>query len=311
MSLIFKNSPQILRLILVDPKRVEFPIYGAIPHLLTPVIFEANKTVNLLTWLTHEMERRFEILRNVKCRDIASFNSLMSKNNNLRDEYGIMPYIVLVVDELADLMASKGRDVEAAIVRLAQLSRAVGIHLVLATQRPSVDVITGLIKANLTTRVSFQVASQFDSRTILDMSGAENLLGKGDMLYLSAEFGKPKRIQGCYVEQKDVKKVIDFVSQKNDAMEKKDFEEKLAEQLERTSEVNLDMDVDDPLFEEAKRVVIQYKKASASLLQRRLKIGYARAARLIDILEEKNIVGPADGARPREVYLDKELEQEF
>ena len=308
MSLVCHNSPRILRLILVDPKRVEFPIYNQLPHLLTPVIFNAQKTVNLLNWLTGEMEKRFEILSEVKTRDIQSFNKVISKNSKLKTEYGIMPYIILIIDELADLMASRGREVEAGIVRLSQLARAVGIHLVVATQRPSVDVITGLIKANLTSRVAFQVASQVDSRTILDTAGAESLLGNGDMLYLSSEFGKPKRIQGCYVIQKDVKKIIDFISRENTPAEE-EIEQRLSEEIEKTSrEGPGHVDFEDLLYEEAKKTVLEYKKASASLLQRRLKIGYARAARLLDMLEEKGVVGPADGAKPREIYLEEDDE---
>jgi len=308
VSLIYRNSPQILRFVLIDPKRVEFPIYNQLPHLLTPVIFNAEKTVNLLNWLIGEMERRFEIMSEVKARDIKSFNQVITKNSKLKTEYGIMPYIVLVIDELADLMAAKGREVEAGIVRLSQLARAVGIHLVVATQRPSVDVITGLIKANLTSRVAFQVASQVDSRTILDTAGAESLLGNGDMLYLSSEFGKPKRIQGSFVIQKDVKKVIDFISRENKPGEKEEeIEERLTEELEKlpSEGPTTVVDFEDPLYEEAKKIVLEYKKASASLLQRRLRIGYARAARLLDILEDKGIVGPADGAKPREVYLEE------
>ncbi len=312
VSLIFRNSPKILRLILVDPKRVEFPIYASLPHLLTPVIFNAQRTVNLLNWLIGEMERRFDVLSQVKSRDIQSFNNLLSKNSKLREEYGVMPYIILIIDELADLMAAKGREVEAGIVRLSQLARAVGIHLVVATQRPSVDVITGLIKANLTSRVAFQVASHVDSRTILDTAGAESLLGSGDMLYISSEFGKPKRIQGCYVVQQEVKKVIDFIKKQNILPEKGEIEESIKEELEKVSEEKTggEVDFEDSLYEEAKRIVIEYKKASASLLQRRLKIGYARAARLLDILESKGIVGPADGAKPRDILISDEEEND-
>lgn len=309
VSMIFRNSPQILRLILVDPKRVEFTVYENVPHLLSPVIFNAQKTINVLNWLIGEMERRFEILSQVKARDIGSFNATISKSQKLKEEYGIMPFIVLIIDELADLMAAKGREVEASIVRLSQLARAVGIHLVVATQRPSVDVITGLIKANLTSRVAFQVASQVDSRTILDTTGAETLLGSGDMLYLSSDFGRPRRIQGCYVFHKDVKKIVEFIKTENSVFEKGNMEEaieeKLLEELERSSEtksVSGDVDFEDAFFDEAKKIVQEYHKASASLLQRRLKVGYARAARLLDILEDRGIIGPPDGAKPREVY---------
>ncbi len=304
LSLIYRNSPQILRFILIDPKRVEFSIYSPLPHLLTPVIYNAPKTVNVLNWLIGEMERRFEILSEIRTRNIRDFNKIVSKNSKLREEYGIMPYIILIIDELADLMAAKGREVEAGIVRLSQLARAVGIHLVVATQRPSVDVITGLIKANLTSRITFQVASQIDSRTVLDTAGAESLLGNGDMLFLSSESSKPRRIQGAYVSQKEVKKVINFIERENAPREKEEIEERLNEKIESLiDKIPGELDFEEPLYEEAKEVIIQYKKASASLLQRRLKIGYARAARILDMLEAKGIVGPADGAKPREVHI--------
>ncbi len=306
LSLIFRNSPQYLKLILIDPKRVEFPIYSSLSHLLTPVIYNAIKSVQVLNWLIGEMERRFDLLSEARVRDIQGFNKTILKNPKLRNEYDLMPYIVLIIDELADLMAVKGREIEAAIVRLSQMARATGIHLVVATQRPSVDVITGLIKANFTSRIAFQVATQTDSRTILDMAGAEKLLGKGDMLFLSPESGKPKRIQGCWVDQKEVKKVIDFMQKENSVEEREDLKEKLIEELEKESPEFTSLDYDDSLYEEAKAVVLEYKKASASLLQRRLKIGYARAARLLDILEEKRIIGPGEGAKPREVYFSDE-----
>jgi DNA segregation ATPase FtsK/SpoIIIE, S-DNA-T family len=309
-TLLYENSPETLRLILIDPKRVEFPVYNDLPHLLTPVIFDAQKSVNAFKWLIGEMERRFGVLSEAKARDINSYNEIMAKQG---DE--MMPYIVLVVDELADLMASRGREIEAAIVRLAQMARAVGIHLVLATQRPSVEVITGLIKANITSRITFQVASQVDSRTILDTAGAEKLLGAGDMLFLSAEISKPKRTQAAYVSEKEVKKVVKYVKTENPSAAEETEEnpevtsdsqkEDLTESLEKTLENGGAMDFmggeDDPLYEEAKKVVIESKKASASLLQRRLRVGYARAARLIDMLEEKGVVGPGEGAKPREI----------
>jgi len=308
VSLLYRNSPQTLRLILVDPKRVEFPVYSRLPHLLAPVVCRPQKTVNVLNWAVKEMERRFDVLQEAKTRDIKAFNALVSQNKKLKEEKGIMPYIILIIDELADLMAAMGREVEAGIVRISQLARAVGIHLVVATQRPSVDVITGLIKANLTSRVAFQVASQVDSRTILDCAGAENLLGRGDMLYLSPEYGKPKRLQGCYVLAKDVKKVISFIADNNKKAlpeaEEEQVGKDLASELEKEPMITESgAGQEDPLYEEAKRVVFDYKRASASLLQRRLKVGYARAARLLDMLEENGIIGPADGAKPREVYI--------
>jgi DNA segregation ATPase FtsK/SpoIIIE, S-DNA-T family len=304
LSLVYRNSPELLNLILIDPKRVEFPVYNDLPHLLAPVILDAHRAVNALKWLIGEMERRFRVLSDVKARDIISYNQQIS------DKSEVLPYIVLVVDELADLMAAKGREMEAGIVRLAQMARAVGIHLVLATQRPSVEVITGLIKANITSRVTFQVASQVDSRTILDTAGAEKLLGQGDMLFLSSELGKPRRLQGAYISDKEVKRVANYIKSKNERQGDfaigDDVLNVQREDLERSldmpeNEFNGDFG-DDPLFDEAKRVVLEARKASASLLQRRLRVGYARAARLIDILEEKGIVGPGEGAKPREVY---------
>jgi S-DNA-T family DNA segregation ATPase FtsK/SpoIIIE len=312
LSLIWRNSPQILRLILIDPKRVEFPIYNSLPHLLTPVVCNAQKAVQILNWLVAEMERRFKILSEVQARDIQSFNKKISSSAKLKEDYGIMPFFVVIVDELADLMAIKGKEAEAGIIRLSQLARAVGIHLVLATQRPSVDVITGLIKANFTSRIAFLAASQIDSRTILDTTGAETLLGNGDMLFLSSEIIKPKRIQGCFVTQKEVQKVIDFIQKENKSLEEKEeVKETLSAELEQQDAegISEDYDYEDNLYEDAKKIVFEHKKASASLLQRRLKIGYARAARLLDILENKGVIGPGEGAKPREIYLDQ-FEQE-
>jgi len=305
LSLLYQNSPDILKFILIDPKRVEFPVYNDLPHLLTPVIFDAQKSINAFRWLITEMERRFDVLSQEKARDIASYNEVV-----LREGREPLPYIVLIVDELADLMAARGRDIEAGIVRLAQMSRAVGIHLIVATQRPSVEVITGLIKANITSRITFQVASQVDSRTVLDMSGAEKLLGAGDMLFVSAEITKPRRIQAAYVSDKEVKKVVRFIKTQNPSVGVEEPAKELVHELKKTLEENKEFDFmageDDPLLEEAKKLVIEAKKASASLLQRRLRVGYARAARLIDILEEKGVVGPGEGAKPREILISNE-----
>ena len=304
-------SPRILRFILVDPKRVEFPVFNALPHLLCPVIYNARQTITALRWLTGEMERRFDLLAEAKARNIAGFNEVALKN-----ETEPLPFIVFIIDELADLMAAKGRDIEAGIVRLAQMARAVGIHLIVATQRPSVEVITGLIKANITSRVTFQVASQVDSRTVLDTSGAEKLLGLGDMLYISAHTPKPKRIQGAFVSEKEVKKVMKHISSESEEpVRETETQIELLRGLEETSgklEKGLSGTYDeeeDPLYEEAKKLVFEARKASASLLQRRLRIGYARAARLIDTLEGKGVVGPGEGARPREVYGEIESEE--
>jgi len=303
LSLIFRNSPQDLRFLLIDPKRVEFSVYQDLPHLLCPVIHDVQKTIATLTWITKEMERRFKILAKSGTRDIFSYN------RKFPDEK--IPFIILIIDELADLMAARPREMEAGIVRLAQLARAVGIHLVLATQRPSVEVITGLIKANITSRIAFQVASQVDSRTILDTSGAEKLLGKGDLLFISARFAKPKRAQAPFVSEKEVREVVNFLA-KNYSFELDsnilDIKNSLKEALDKEQETFIGGEflAEDPLYERAKQLVIEAQKASASLLQRRLRIGYARAARILDMLEERGIIGPADGAKPREVYQKRE-----
>lgn len=319
LSLLWRNSPDILRLVLVDPKRVEFTPYKPLPHLLCPPITQKAKVMPVIKWLIEEMETRFGILHDAGQRDIISYNEAVmkkeEKNNSEKEGPQKLPYIMVVIDELADIMSSKGKEFEAGIVRLAQMSRAVGIHLILATQRPSVEVITGLIKANITSRVAFQVGSQVDSRTILDTAGAEKLLGRGDMLFLSAEVGKPKRIQSAFISSKEVKKVVEHI-EKTEQKTSEDLEESLGEVLEQSPEQeNLEFSggggtSDDDLYEEAKRVVIRARKASASLLQRRLKIGYARAARLLDMLEENGAIGPSQGAKPRDVYIAEEGEDE-
>lgn len=318
LSLLYQNPPNLLKFILIDPKRVEFPVYSDIPHLLAPVVVDTQKTVNALKWAVSEMERRFELLASVKVRDIAGFNS----NKKVVETHGPLPYIAIIIDELADLMAARGKEIEALIVRLAQMARAVGIHLVLATQRPSVEVITGLIKANITSRIAFQVASQIDSRTILDMAGAEKLLGNGDMLYLAGDASKPKRVQGAYVTEKEVRRVADYLRESAGSpvtealvsipeVDSRPRGSLLTQPAVASSEIldsrfdfeEIAGDTDDELYEEAKKVVIQSRKASASLLQRRLRVGYARAARLLDMLEGDGVVGPGDGAKPRDVYV--------
>jgi len=293
LSLLYTNSPDSLRLILVDPKRVELTPYNNIPHLLTPVITSVEKTINALRWVTGEMDRRFRLLEETGKRNIQGYNS-----NGTEEQ---LPYIVVVIDELADLMAVAATEVEGVIIRLAQMARAVGIHLVVATQRPSVDVITGLIKANITSRVAFSVASGMDSRTILDTTGAEKLLGRGDMLYISAELSKPRRLQGAFVNDQEIEAVTTYVK----SLGSPDFVTGVVEKQTSTdmgSGVTGDSS-DDELYDEAKDLVVRAGKASASYLQRRLRIGYARAARLLDLLEEHNVIGPGDGAKPREVYL--------
>jgi S-DNA-T family DNA segregation ATPase FtsK/SpoIIIE len=301
MSLLFRNSPQTLKIILVDPKRVELTAYNGIPHLITPVIIETKKTIHALRWCVAEMDKRYELLNASGKRNIASYNS-HAKGQKL-------PYIAVVIDELADLMAVAARDVEAAIVRLAQMARAVGIHLVVATQRPSVDVITGLIKANITTRMAFNVASSIDSRTILDHAGAEKLLGNGDMLYITASLSKPKRIQGAYVNEQEVERVTTFLREHTEG--EPEYVDAITTGQVTTGQgpsaevMGEGGDESDPLLEQAKEVIIENQKASASLLQRRLSVGYARAARLLDLMEEKGWIGPGVGAKPREIFIGK------
>lgn len=305
-SLLYRNPPDLLRFIMIDPKRVELTLYNKIPHLLTPVITEAKKAIFALKWAIKEMERRYNVLEGHAVRDIASYHKhLASGVSSEKDkEEEKMPYIVIIIDELADIMSTYPRELEGAIVRLAQMSRAVGIHLVLSTQRPSVDVITGLIKANIPTRVALQVSSQIDSRTILDAAGAEKLLGAGDMLYLAGDMGKPVRLQSAFVSETEVKAVVDWLAKHYADAETSEINLTAPEPNALFSiDVSDSADEDgDELYEEAKSEVIRAGKASASYLQRKLKVGYARAARLLDILEERGVIGPGDGAKQREVY---------
>lgn len=305
VSLLYQNNPDDLRFIMVDPKRVELPVYNGIPHLLTPVITDVSKTINALKWCLNEMDRRFEILSKAGKRNIASYNEDIT--NNKKAEAEKMPYLVFIIDELADLMVAAAKDIEGAVIRLAQMSRAVGIHLILATQRPSVDVITGLIKANMPARIAFSVASGTDSRTILDSLGAEKLLGQGDMLFVTAELSKPKRLQGAYVGEKEIKKIVRYIKD-NGGEPNYDNEVVERQKVRGVAGVGIDgaSDDDDELLAEAKEMVINSGKASASYLQRRLSIGYARAARLLDILEEIGVVGPSNGAKPREILISQE-----
>lgn len=311
LSLLYQNNASTLRLIMVDPKRVELTMYNGIPHLLTPVITDPKKTVNALRWTINEMNRRFGLLSQQSKREIHTYNDSVNEEDRL-------PHIVFIIDELADLMTMAASEVEAGIIRLAQMARAVGIHLIIATQRPSAEVITGLMKANIPARIAFSVASQIDSRTILDCSGAEKLLGRGDMLYLTAELSKPKRIQGAFVSEEELQRVIKHL--KGD--EEPEYDDDIISNNGLTQNGTVNMfgganDDYDSKFGEAKDLILRSGKASASLLQRHLRIGYARAARVLDELEEAGIVGPADGAKPREVFtehlrskLEKEYEEE-
>ncbi len=317
-SLLYRNSPEYLKFIMVDPKRVELTSYNKIPHLLTPVITNPKDTIKALKWAAKEMDRRYDILEAEGTRDIESYHERVvkparkkfkEKNEEERDPSDLpetMPYIVIIIDELADIMAAYPRELEASIVRLAQMSRAVGIHLILSTQRPSVNVITGLIKANIPARIALQVASQIDSRTILDSGGAERLLGSGDLLYLSGEMSKPKRIQSAFISEDEVRKVVSFIRKnyQGDIDEELDLAINEKENGGSIFNDSNDEDEEDELYEEAREVVIEAGKASTSFLQRKFKIGYNRGARLMDMLEERGVIGPANGAKPREV-LDK------
>ena len=315
MSLLYRNTPEFLRLIVVDPKRVELSIYSKIPHLMFPPIHDAKKTILSLRWAGKEMERRYEILSQSGVRDISSYHAnILSKDK----EAETMPYLLIIVDELADIMATYPRELEASIIRLAQMSRAVGIHLVLSTQRPSVEVITGLIKANITSRIAFAVASQIDSRTILDTSGADKLLGNGDMLFLAGDVGKPKRIQGAFVSEKEVKKVTGWIEEHVEDIGEVITEisgdipngNGISSDASGARHINLDGEIEDDedeeLFERARQIAIESGSISTSHLQRRLKLGYARAARIVDLLEERGVVGPKDGSKAREVLIARE-----
>lgn len=326
VSLLYRNSPDQLRFILVDPKRVELTLYNKIPHLLTPVITQAKKAIRALSWAVKEMERRYDILESEAVQNINSYHKNVyqpakkewEKNGSDEETRSslpeALPYIVIILDELNDLMQAYPRELEAMIVRLAQMSRAVGIHLILATQRPSVNVITGTIKANIPTRIAMAVASQIDSRTIIDTVGAEKLLGAGDMLYLSSDSPKPVRLQSAFISEEEIKRVVEYLK-KQDAheLDTLNFDEAQSDSGGDSFFKSLagsdGDDADDELYEDAKQAVIEVGKASTSYLQRKLRIGYSRAARLMDLLEENGIIGPQDGSRPREI-LDSSSENE-
>ncbi len=315
-SLLYRNGPDDLKFILIDPKRVELTLYNNIPHLLTPVITEAKKTILALKWAAKEMDRRYDILEAESVRDIESYHNnvfgkspkkMQTNGDGAKEEVAVdrLPYIIIIIDELADIMSTYPRELESAIVRLAQMSRAVGIHLILSTQRPEVNVITGLIKANIPARVALKVSSQIDSRTILDAGGAEKLLGAGDMLYSSGE-AQPERLQSAFISESEVKKVVKYLA---DA-----YRDEVSEEISLTAgSISADKSIfestlededsgdDDEMYEEARATVMEAGKASTSYLQRKLKLGYARAARLMDKLEERGVIGPGDGAKPREV----------
>ncbi|GIW66279.1 MAG: hypothetical protein KatS3mg095_0177 [Candidatus Parcubacteria bacterium] len=306
ISLLLKNTPETLNLILVDPKRVELVRYEELPHLLMDPVLDTKKVVPVMNWLIKEMEERYHKFQQSRVRDINTYNKAQ-----INKKQKIMPRIVFIIDEMADLMIKQGNIIESAIVRLTQMARATGIHLVLATQRPSVDVVTGLIKANIPNRICFKVASQVDSRTVLDYAGAEKLIGSGDLLFISSNFGGIKRLQAPLIGEKELERIIDFWTKQ--ATEKEDFERfeiPLEEYEKSTSLISLDDDTEneEELVKLAYQIIIETGKASTSLLQRKLKIGYGRAARILDILEERGIVGPQEGTKPRKILINQNNE---
>ncbi|MCB2292101.1 DNA translocase FtsK [Clostridium algoriphilum] len=296
ISLLYKYSPEDVKLLLIDPKVVELNIYNGIPHLLIPVVTDPKKSAGALNWAVNEMSRRYKSFAENNVRSIEGYNELVNKGI-VEDK---LPWIVIIIDELADLMTVCANDVEEYIGRLAQMARAAGMHLVIATQRPSVDVITGVIKANIPSRISFAVSSQIDSRTILDSSGAEKLLGKGDMLFYPVGEAKPIRIQGAFVSEEEVERVVTFIK---DQKTEVNYEKEIIDEIESSSSIKNDADNIDELLNEAIRIVVENGQASTSLLQRKLKIGYNRAARIIEQMEERNIISGRNGSKPREILL--------
>lgn len=301
-SILFNATPDEVKFLMVDPKMVELAIFNGLPHLLCPVLTDPKKVSGALSWVVNEMEERYKLFAKIGVRNITIYNEKLQPPKEAKEEKeitrAVLPYILVIIDELADLMLIASRDIEEAITRLAQLSRAVGIHIILATQRPSVDVITGVIKANFPARVSFKVASKVDSRTVLDMNGADKLLGRGDMLFLKPGQAKPIRAQGCLISDKEIERLVNFIKEQREPLYD---EEILKEQGKRYS---LKDQPRDELFEEAARLVVETGQASISILQRRLRLGYTRAARLIDLMEEEGIIGPFRGSKPREILVD-------
>lgn len=298
LSLLYKSSPDDVKLILIDPKIVELSIYNGIPHLLIPVVTNPKRAASALNWAVEEMERRYKLFAKNSVRDIKAYNAIEPAEDD--EEYEELPKIVIIIDELSDLMMVASNEVEDYVTRLAQMARAAGIYLIIATQRPSVDVITGIIKANIPSRISFAVSSQIDSRTILDMAGAEKLLGKGDMLFYPSFYSKPKRIQGTFVSDKEVEKVVNHIKKSAIAQ----YNEDVINEINTTKQIKVD--TSDPILEEAIDIILNEETASISYLQRKLRIGYSRAARIVDSMEDMGIVGPSEGSKPRKVLMTKE-----
>ena len=303
-SILLKNKPDKVKLIMIDPKMVELSIYDGIPHLLTSVVTDPIKAADVLHKVVLEMENRYREFARARVRNMEGYNKIAAKD----PDYKELPYIVVIIDELADLMMVSSKEVEESIARIAQKARAAGIHMIIATQRPSVDVITGVIKTNIPSRIAFAVSSSIDSRTILDKSGAETLLGKGDMLYLSADSSKPVRIQGAFLSDEEVEKVVDYVKSQSEAQYDPNM---TPSEVSTQGGGSPSADDVDPLYKEVLLFIAKTQKASASLLQRRFKIGYNRAARIIDMLEEDGYIGPVDGSKPRKVFLEKEFAEDY
>ena len=306
-SVLYHSSPEEVRMILIDPKQVEFSMYNGIPHLLVPVVTNPRKAAGALGWAVTEMIQRYQTFTENNVRDIKAYNKLAKTSDTLKT----MPLILIVIDELSDLMMAAGKEVEDAIVRLAQMARAAGMHLVIATQRPSVDVITGLIKANIPSRLALTVASAVDSRTILDTGGAEKLLGKGDMLFHPVGLPKPVRVQGCFVSDEEICSVIEFLKTSSSSQ----YDEQVVEEINRQAEAAEKAEVreegggvsdSDEMLPQAIEAVVEAGQASTSLLQRRLRVGYARAGRLVDEMEQRGIIGPHEGSKPRQVLITRQ-----
>ncbi|MBM3252748.1 MAG: DNA translocase FtsK [Candidatus Omnitrophica bacterium] len=301
-SMLFNATPDEMKFLMVDPKMVELAVFNGLPHLLCPVLTDPKKVSGALGWVVNEMEERYKLFAKLGVRNINIYNERFQVSKEEKEDKeitrAILPYIVVIIDELADLMLIASRDIEEAITRLAQLSRAVGIHIILATQRPSVDVITGVIKANFPARISFKVASKVDSRTVLDMNGADKLLGRGDMLFLKPGQAKPIRAQGCLISDNEIEKIVNFIKEQREPL----YDEEILK--EREKRYSMKDQPKDELFEEAAKLVIETGQASISILQRRLRLGYTRAARLIDMMEEEGIIGPFRGSKPREILVN-------